>query len=57
MKHPRSYDTDEATSKRMSKVHLKGGIDEEQLAKALWHAGYRYWRNYNNLPGRPDIAI
>lgn len=57
MKHPRSYDTDEATSKRMSKVHLKGGIDEEQLAKALWHAGYRYWRNYKNLPGRPDIAI
>ncbi|MBR3355853.1 MAG: very short patch repair endonuclease [Oscillospiraceae bacterium] len=57
MKHPKHYDTDEATSKRMANVHLKGGIDEEQLAKALWHAGYRYWRNYKKLPGRPDIAL
>ncbi len=57
MKHPKNYDTDEATSLRMSKVHLKGGKDEEQLAKALWHAGYRYRRNYRKLPGRPDIAI
>ena len=57
MKHPKHYDTDEATSKRMANVHLKGGRDEDQLAKALWHVGYRYWRNYIKLPGRPDIAI
>ena len=57
MKHPKHYDTDEATSKRMANVHLQGGTDEERLAKALWHAGYRYWRNYKKLPGRPDIAL
>ena len=57
MKHPKHYDTDEATSKRMSNVHLKGGKEESDLARALWHAGFRYWRNYKRLPGRPDIAI
>lgn len=57
MKHPKNYNTDEATSKRMANVHLKGGVDEDRLAKALWHSGYRYWRNYKNLPGSPDIAI
>lgn len=57
MKHPKHYDTDEATSKRMSNVKLKGGDDEELIAKALWHKGYRYWRNYKKLPGSPDIAI
>ncbi|MBQ1490094.1 MAG: hypothetical protein IIZ43_03515 [Eubacterium sp.] len=41
----------------MSNVKLKGGSDEEALAKALWHKGYRYWRNYRKLPGSPDIAI
>lgn len=57
MKHPKHYDTDEATSKRMANVKLKGGTDEEAMAKALWHKGYRYWRNYKKLPGSPDIAL
>lgn len=57
MKHPRRYDTDEATSKRMSKVKLKGGDAEVLLAKRLWHLGYRYKLNYKGLPGSPDIAI
>ena len=57
MKHPKKYDTDEATSKRMSHVKLKGGTEETMLAKALWHEGYRYWMNYKKLPGSPDIAI
>ena len=57
MKHPKNYVTDEATSKRMSQVHLKGGPDEKHLAKALWHLGYRYRKNYKKLPGSPDIAI
>ena len=57
MKHPKKYDTDEATSRRMSHVSLKGGTEESKLAKALWHLGYRYWRNYKKLPGKPDIAI
>ena len=57
MKHPKHYDTDEATSKRMANVRLKGGSEEEALAKALWQLGYRYRKNYKKLPGSPDIAI
>ena len=57
MKHPKHYDTDDKTSRRMSKVKLKGGDDEKRLAKALWHKGYRYHLNDKNLPGSPDIAI
>lgn len=57
MKHPKHYDTDEATSKRMSKVKLKKGDAETLLAKRLWHDGYRYRLNYKKLPGSPDIAL
>ena len=57
MKHPKNYDTDAATSKRMANVKLKGGTAESLLAKALWNKGYRYRKNYRKLPGSPDIAI
>lgn len=57
MKHPKHYDTDEATSKRMANVKLKRGDAERLLAKRLWAEGYRYWLNYRKLPGSPDIAI
>ena len=57
MKHPKYYDTDEATSRRMSNVKLKHGDAENILAKMLWHKGYRYRLNYKKLPGSPDIAI
>lgn len=57
MKHPHHYETDEATSLRMSKTCLKRGADETSLAKALWKMGYRYRLNYKILPGSPDIAI
>lgn len=57
MKHPKHYDTDEATSKRMSNVKLKKGDAETLLAKKLWHSGFRYRLNYKKLPGSPDIAI
>ena len=57
MKHPTHYDTDEQTSKRMSRVKLKHGDAESLLAKALWSKGYRYRLNYKKLPGSPDIAI
>jgi DNA mismatch endonuclease Vsr len=57
MKHPKHYDTDEATSKRMANVKLKRGDGETAIAKILWHEGYRYWLNYKKLPGSPDIAI
>ncbi len=57
MKHPKSYDTDAATSQRMAHVKLKRGDAETMLAKMLWHEGYRYYMNYRKLPGSPDIAI
>ena len=57
MKHPAHYDTDEATSQRMSHVRLKRGEGETAIAKELWREGYRYWLNYKKLPGSPDIAI
>ncbi len=57
MKHPKQYDTDESTSKRMASVKLKKGKEEMELAKALWHKGFRYRLNYKKLPGSPDIAI
>lgn len=57
MKHPKNYDTDDKTSKRMANVKHKGGEAENLLAKSLWNRGYRYWRNYKKLPGSPDIAI
>lgn len=57
MKHPKHYDTDESTSKRMASVKLKKGREETALAKVLWHKGIRYWLNYKKLPGSPDIAI
>ncbi len=56
MRHPK-FETTPEVSKRMSRVHLKGGAAESALAKALWHQGFRYRRNDKRLPGSPDIAI
>ena len=57
MKHPKIFITDETTSKRMSNVKLKKGLEETMLAKMLWSKGFRYRLNYKKLPGSPDIAI
>ncbi len=57
MKHPSHYDTDDATSKRMANVKLKGGEIEKILSSELWAKGFRYRLNYKKLPGSPDIAI
>lgn len=57
MKHPKFYNSDDKTRKRMSHVHLKGGKAENKLCKALWHEGIRYRKNFKELPGSPDIAI
>ena len=57
MKHPKHYDTDEQTSRRMAKVKLKRGDGETAIAKMLWQKGYRYRLNDKRLPGSPDIAI
>lgn len=47
----------EYRSKMMSKIRSTGGKAETLLAKALWHHGVRYYKNYKKLPGKPDIAI
>ncbi len=57
MKHPKSFDSDELTRKRMGRVRLKGGNAEVALAKELWKRGFRYRKNYKKLPGSPDIAL
>ncbi|MGG5317819.1 very short patch repair endonuclease [Enterococcus sp. AZ072] len=47
----------EYRSQMMSKIRSTGGKAETVLAKALWHSGVRYYRNYKKLLGKPDIAI
>lgn len=41
----------------MSHIRSKDTKIEVSLRKALWHKGYRYRKNYKNLPGKPDIAL
>ncbi len=49
--------TDEQTHKIMSSVHSKDTNIELTLRKALWKNGLRYRKNYNKLPGKPDIVF
>lgn len=44
-------------SNNMRKIHSKDTSIELQLRKALWHKGYHYRKNYNALPGSPDIVL
>ncbi|OTA53551.1 very short patch repair endonuclease [Limosilactobacillus reuteri] len=44
-------------SNQMKKIHSKDTKPELVLRKALWREGIRYRKNYNCLPGSPDIAI
>ena len=57
VRHPKHFDTDEATSKRMASVTLKRGKLEQLLSSKLWSKGFRFRLNYKKLPGSPDIAI
>ena len=41
----------------MSQIRGKDTSIEVKLRKRLWQKGIRYRKNYNALPGRPDIAI
>ena len=41
----------------MSNIHSKDTGIEVALRKALWHKGYRYRKNYKELPGTPDIVL
>ena len=49
--------TPEQRSLTMSHIRSKDTKIERILRKALWHKGYRYRKNYKQLPGSPDIAI
>lgn len=41
----------------MQHIRSKDTSIEVKLRKALWHRGYRYRKNDNRLPGKPDIVL
>ena len=43
--------------KNMQHIKNRDTKIEVLLRKALWDKGYRYRKNYNKLPGKPDIAM
>ena len=49
--------TPEQRKKNMRSIKAKDTSIEMILRKALWSKGYRYRKNYKNLPGTPDIAL
>lgn len=49
--------TKEQRKKCMSNIRSKDTGIELALRKALWHKGYRYRKNYKELPGTPDIVL
>ncbi|MFA5385123.1 MAG: very short patch repair endonuclease [Eubacteriales bacterium] len=48
---------EEQRSFNMSRIQSKDTKPEIILRKTLWHAGIRYRKNFNTLPGKPDIVI
>lgn len=49
--------TKEQRHKNMKNIKSKDRKIEVILRKELWHRGYRYRKNYNELPGKPDIVL
>lgn len=49
--------TSDQRRKNMQRIRSKDTQIEVLLRKALWNAGIRYRKNYEKLPGKPDIAI
>ena len=49
--------TKEQRRKNMQHIRSKNTSIELILRRALWKKGYRYRKNYKNLPGRPDIVL
>ena len=57
-KEPRfSGQVTEKSHIKMSKIKGKDTKIEIVLRKALWKKGYRYRKNYKDLPGTPDIVL
>jgi DNA mismatch endonuclease, patch repair protein len=44
-------------SELMKKIRSTDTAQEVKLRKALWSKGYRYRKNYRELPGKPDIYL
>lgn len=49
--------TKEQRRKNMQSIHGRDTKIEVILRKAMWEKGYRYRKNYNKLPGSPDIVL
>lgn len=49
--------TKEQRHKNMKNIKSKDTKIEVVLRKELCHRGYRYRKNYNELPGKPDIVL
>lgn len=49
--------TKEQRRKNMQHIRSKDTSIEVRLRKELWARGYRYRKNYNKVPGKPDIAM
>ena len=49
--------TKDQRRKNMQHIRSKNTKAEVMLRRALWNYGIRYRKNYNSLPGTPDIAI
>lgn len=49
--------TPEQRHKNMSRIKRQDTQIELKLRKALWNKGYRYRKNVDNLPGKPDIVL
>ena len=49
--------TPEQRTKNMKNIRSKDTQIEVRLRKALWQKGYRYRKNYKDLPGKPDIIL
>ena len=49
--------TEEQRKKNMQHIRSTDTKSEILLRKALWRLGYRYRKNYDKLPGKPDIAL
>ncbi len=49
--------TKEQRHRNMSNIKNKDTGIEVKLRKELWKRGYRYKKNYSNLPGKPDVVL
>ena len=49
--------TPDQRKKNMQHIRSDNTKIETILRKALWNKGYRYRKNYKDLPGKPDIVL